>query len=120
MLWSTTTILLLVSTVFCTSAAQIFQKRAALALAHTPAPEYSPIISKDIIFSIALLGGGLLLWLLFLTRVDVSIAYPLLSINYVIVLLCAKWLFHETIPSHRWVGAFAIMAGIWLLVGEAR
>ena len=80
----------------------------------------TPASIETLFFTVALLGGGLLLWLLFLARVDVSIAYPLLSINYVIVLLCAKWLFHETIPTHRWVGAFAIMAGIWLLVGEAK
>lgn len=54
-------------------------------------------------------------WLLVLRRLDVSIAYPLLSINYVIVMLCAKWLFGETIPTHRWVGAFAIIAGICVL-----
>ena len=85
----------------------------------TPSPDHRQIISKDVLLSIALLGSGLLLWLLFLARVEVSIAYPLLSVNYVIVLLCAKWLFKEAIPSHRWVGAFAIISGIWLLVGEA-
>lgn len=120
--WSTTTLLLLVSTIFCTSAAQIFQKRAALELVRRQGqPEQNIVgfLSKDILISCLLLGSGLLLWLIVLSRMQVSIAYPLLSINYVIVLLSAKWLFHESVPSHRWVGAFSIMTGIWLLVGEA-
>ena len=65
-----------------------------------------------------LLGIGLLLWMLVLTQLDVSLAYPLLSINYVLVLLAARFVFAEHVPSHRWVGAFAIVAGIVLLLGE--
>lgn len=120
--WSTTTLVLLISTIFCTSAAQVFQKRAALELIRRQdqlEQKSAGFLSPDILISCLLLGSGLLLWLAVLSKIQVSIAYPLLSINYVIVLLSAKWLFHEAVPSHRWVGAFAIMAGIWLLVGEA-
>ena len=120
--WSANTVILLVATICCTSAAQVFQKRAAMDLVSRqsqPQQKIAGLLSADVLISILLLGCGLLLWLIVLSKVQVSIAYPLLSINYVIVLLCAKWLFNETIPTHRWIGAFSIMAGIWLLVGEA-
>ncbi len=120
MLWSTTTLLLLASTIFCTSAAQVFQKRAALGLVHRQDQQkIARPFSKDVFISILLLVSGLMLWLMVLSRIQVSVAYPLLSVNYVIVLLSAKWLFHESVPAHRWVGAFLIMVGISLLVGDA-
>lgn len=115
---STTTLFLLIATVFCTSAAQVFQKRAAIGLAGESrnSNRMSLILNVDFLASVLLLGSALLLWLFVLARLEVSVAYPLLSINYVIVLLCAKWIFGEKISAHRWVGATTIVAGIFMLL----
>ncbi len=116
---------LVVLTICCTSAAQIFEKRAALrSLASVEAVADRGVVyglllkHRDFLISLVLLGIGLLLWLVVLARLDVSIAYPLLSLSYVVVMIAAKLFFDEQIPLHRWVGAFLIIAGIGLLVGE--
>ena len=118
----TVTLTLFSLTVACTSAAQVFQKYAALrSIKESGNTSSGNLIFPgiEILVSGVLLAVGLLLWIQLLNRIDVSLAYPLLSINYVVVLLCARLVFEERIPSYRWVGVFAIIAGIYLLLGSA-
>ena len=46
-----------------------------------------------------------------LSKVDLSVAYPLLSMGYVIVLIASWILFKEPVILIRWVGVFVIMFG---------
>jgi undecaprenyl phosphate-alpha-L-ara4N flippase subunit ArnE len=109
--------LLLVLSIGCSSTAQIFQKLAAHDLAtHTGSP-LSLLLKPNILLSVFFLGTGLLLWLVVLGKLELSIAYPMLSLGYVVVMLAARQLFHESIPPRRWLGTAFIMAGISLLVG---
>lgn len=54
-------------------------------------------------------------WILALTRVDVSVAYPMLSIGYVINALAAAALFAEQLTGPRLAGIGIIMVGCWLV-----
>ncbi|MGB5599550.1 MAG: EamA family transporter [Thiothrix litoralis] len=107
----------LVMSIGCSSAAQIFQKLAAQDLATHVGSPLRLLLKQNILLSIFFLGTGLLLWLVVLRRLELSIAYPMLSMGYVVVMLAARQLFHETIPPRRWLGTAFIMAGISLLVG---
>lgn len=109
-------VLLLVS-IGCSSAAQIFQKLAAHDLATHVGSPLQLLLKRNIVLSVLFLGSGLMLWLVVLGRLELSIAYPMLSLGYVVVMLAARWLFHETIPPRRWLGTAFIMAGISMLVG---
>jgi multidrug transporter EmrE-like cation transporter len=51
-------------------------------------------------------------WIVGLSRVEVSIAYPMLSMGYVINALLAWWLFGEALGPMRWAGLFLILAGV--------
>ena len=51
-----------------------------------------------------------------LKNFPLSMAYPLLSLSYVIAMFSAVLFFHESIPLHRWVGCLLIMAGCVLIV----
>ena len=66
--------------------------------------------------------GGLLtlifsmgLHLLALSRVDISFAYPFLSVSYVIVLVAGYFLFGEAISMYRIAGVALICAGTVLI-----
>jgi multidrug transporter EmrE-like cation transporter len=66
--------------------------------------------------------GGLFLyvvsvgvWLLVLSRVQVSFAYPMLSIGYVVNALAANYLFGEPLTSLRMLGIFIIITGVYLV-----
>jgi undecaprenyl phosphate-alpha-L-ara4N flippase subunit ArnE len=58
------------------------------------------------------LGLGMLAWLGVLRRLPVSLAYPMLSPNFILVALAARWIFGERISLRHWQGIAAIMAGV--------
>lgn len=55
-----------------------------------------------------------LLWLIALSRMDLSVAYPLGASGYVIVAV-ASLVMGEIVPLQRWIGILAIVAGILLV-----
>lgn len=62
-----------------------------------------------------LLGVAMLLWLRVLQQLPLSIAYPMLSLNFVLITLSARWIFKEQIDRRHWVGVGFIMLGIALM-----
>lgn len=110
---------LLAVSILCSSLAQVFQKRAAADWGrHTGSP-LALLFTPNVLLSAGLLGIGLLFWLAVLQTLPLSMAYPLLSVSYVVVMLLARWLFAEAIPWQRWLGTGFIMLGVGLLVGAA-
>ena len=61
-------------------------------------------------------GAGSLLWMYILKHFQLSQAYPLVSISYVISMFCAIFFFHETVPVSRWIGCTLIVCGCLLIV----
>ena len=59
--------------------------------------------------------SSLLVWILGLSRVPVSIAYPMLSLGYVINAIAAYYLFGEAVTVTRWLGIGFIVLGVWLV-----
>ena len=60
-------------------------------------------------------GVSLIVWILGLSRVPVSIAYPMLSLGYVINAIAAHYLFGEMVTVTRWLGIGFIILGVWLV-----
>jgi len=54
-------------------------------------------------------------WIMGLSRVPVSIAYPMLSIGYVLNALAAWQLFGESLTAQKLVGIGFIIAGVYLV-----
>lgn len=54
-------------------------------------------------------------WLLVLSRVQVSFAYPMLSIGYIVNAIAAYYLFGEPLTSVRMLGIFIIIGGVYLV-----
>ena len=61
------------------------------------------------------LGGGMLLWLSVLQSIPVSVAYPMLSLNFVWVTLAAWGIWREPVAGRHWVGVGLIVVGIVVL-----
>lgn len=64
---------------------------------------------------LVLFGVSALFWLVVLSRVDLSIAYPMVGVSYVIVVTLARFMLHESVPSLRWAGVVFIAVGIALV-----
>ncbi len=58
---------------------------------------------------------SVIVWILGLSRVDVSIAYPMLSLGYVLNALGAWWLFGEAVTVQRMLGIGIILVGVYVL-----
>lgn len=68
-----------------------------------------------------ILGGmlcyavSLVVWIMALSRVEVSIAYPMLSIGYVANAIAAYYLFGEAVTPMRMVGIGIIVLGVYIV-----
>jgi len=58
---------------------------------------------------------SLVVWIMGLSRVPVSVAYPMLSLGYVINAVAAYYLFGEAVTATRWLGIGFIIVGVWLV-----
>ena len=59
--------------------------------------------------------ASLVVWLMALSRVEVSIAYPMLSIGYVVNAIAAWYLFGEAVGPMRLAGIGIIVLGVFLV-----
>ena len=61
---------------------------------------------------------SVLVWLLVLSRVPVGVAYPMLSIGYIVNAAAGAWLFGESLSSIRIAGILIIIAGVYLVASN--
>lgn len=54
-------------------------------------------------------------WLAVLSRVNLSFAYPILALGYVLTALFSRLLFNEAISPTRWAGIIVICVGVVLV-----
>lgn len=66
-------------------------------------------------YALAAYGVSVIVWIIGLSRVPVSQAYPLLSLGYVINLALAWWLLGEVPNIQRVLGVGVIVAGVVLV-----
>lgn len=72
---------------------------------------FSPLILAGLV----LYGIATILWLAVLSRLPLSVAYPLQSLAYVLGIFVAFYFFHEAIPLNRWIGVGIIVVGVSVL-----
>ena len=68
-----------------------------------------------IIGAIACYALSVVIWILALSRAQVSIVYPLLSMGYVVNMVAAWWLFNESINPAKVVGISVIILGVIII-----
>lgn len=105
-------LLLLVSVLTCLG--QIAQKQAVVCW---QGDKYNKTASaiRWLVLALLMLGLGMLFWLKLLESMPLSIAYPMLSINFVLVTLIGQFVYHEQTGLNHWLGVAAIMFGIFLM-----
>lgn len=101
-----------------TSAGQVLQKLGAdrgLKNAKSVSQVFYALFQWEIILAIICLSSAIAVWLVVLYLMDVSKAFPFISLGFVVVLLFARFYLKENIPWNRWLGVVFIIAGISLL-----
>jgi multidrug transporter EmrE-like cation transporter len=72
-------------------------------------------LNPPILGGLALYVISVVFWILALSRVDVSVAYPMLSIGYIVSALAGWLLFSEAVSAARVAGIVVIIVGVWLV-----
>lgn len=114
--------LLVLTGVLLNAAAQLLLK-AGVAHVGIIKLQFHTILSAGLKLAIEphILGGlacyvvSVVVWILALSRVPVSIAYPMLSLGYVVVAVAAWLIFGETLSAMRIAGIAVIIVGVFLL-----
>ena len=68
-----------------------------------------------VIAGVMLYGVGSFLWLVLLSRVDLSFLYPFGALEYVLIFLVARFILHEKVKRARIWGVVFILIGIYIL-----
>ena len=72
-----------------------------------------------ILMAIPLYFCGFIVWLIVLSKLDLSYAYGFLALTYVLIPLMSWLVLGESIPAFRWVGIGGVCISV-LIVGIAR
>jgi multidrug transporter EmrE-like cation transporter len=72
---------------------------------------FNPYIFMGLVCYVVSVG----VWIIALSRVDVSYAYPMLSVGYILNAVLAYYLFGEQLSAMRVGGIFVIMIGVYMI-----
>lgn len=73
------------------------------------------LLSPKIVAGFVAFGAGAVIWLVVLSRSDISYAVPISSLSYIVILLLGKYFFDEQISLLRLAGTLTVMIGIVLI-----
>ena len=64
---------------------------------------FSAVVSPGIFIGLSFYAISIGLWMYVLSKLEVSVSYPLLSIGYVVNLFMAAWLFDEPLTLYKFI-----------------
>ncbi|MHB8231850.1 MAG: SMR family transporter [bacterium] len=73
---------------------------------------------KFVIIGIVLYLVSMFFWIKVLSKIDLSIAYPFVSIGIVLTVILAAAMLGESVPLFRWVGIFITLCGVYVIVSS--
>lgn len=71
-----------------------------------------------VLIGLVLFAISAVMWLVVLSRIPLSLAYPFAGLTYVFVVVFSKFALKEDVPGIRWLGLVLIVSGI-ILVGRS-
>ena len=80
-----------------------------------PINAFHVFTNKFVFIGVVLYASSLLIWLSVLSKVNVSVAYPLLSLGYIITALLAFAFLREELTSIRVLGVVIVIFGCFLI-----
>lgn len=113
---------LVLTGVLLNAAAQLLLKAGTNAIGHFDFHWQNALpVGMRLAMHPAIVGGmtcyavSLVVWIMALSRVPVSIAYPMLSIGYLINAVAAWAWFGEALGAQKLLGIGFIVLGVWLI-----
>jgi len=75
--------------------------------------------NPKVLLGLLFYGLGSLAWIVVLSRLELSYAYPFVAINFILIAFISRLVFSETISGLRWLGIASICIGILLVAYSA-
>jgi len=110
--------LILFIAVGCLTASQVLQKLGAqrrLSETKSARQWIAALLAPELIGAALTIAIGTLLWLYVLYEMDVSRAFPFLSLGSVAVVAVSRIFLGEHVSLYRWVGVLLITVGLTLV-----
>jgi drug/metabolite transporter (DMT)-like permease len=118
---------MILASVVCSSLAQLLLKlgmvNAAFAQA-SAAKDWvgmasAALLNPFVIGGLSLYFGGTMVWLVVLSKADLSYAYPFVGLGFIFSLALGFFVLHEAVTLQRLAGALLIALGAVLVAGTA-
>lgn len=113
---------LIIIGVLLNAASQLLLKAGTNAIGHFEfsAENIMPIGWKlatewHIVMALTFYAISVVIWILALSRVQVSIAYPMISLGYVVGAVAAWWFFNEALNPTKMIGIGVIILGVVII-----
>lgn len=117
---------LIMTGVMLNAAAQLFLKIGMQKIGHFELTWQNALpVGLQAATSLPIFGGllcyvvSVLVWLVVLSRAEISLAYPMVSVGYVVTALAAYFWLGEQLGPMRLAGILVIIIGVWLVARTA-
>lgn len=119
------TILLTLTSVFLATAGQLMLKTGMARVGYIGTQRlgkplqviWDVVRTWQVLIGLTLFVLSAVTWLVVISRVPLSLAYPFAGITYVLLAMFSKFVLKEHVPSMRWVGVALIVVGV-VMVGR--
>ena len=111
------TYFLLIFNIILMSIGQLFFKQSAIFSDHHPKLNFvlKYILNPWFYAAVSFFAIATFSWVKILTQMKISVAYPILSISYILTAIGAYYIFQERLSLLNMVGIFLIMVGVSLI-----
>jgi drug/metabolite transporter (DMT)-like permease len=112
--------LILAISILLAVAGQLLMKKGMLLFGTFPVSQllYKIIpmfLNPYVFFGLACFGMSAIFWLVVLSRLELSLVYPMVSVAYILVALASWFFFKENVTLMRWMGIAVIVLGVFLI-----
>ncbi|GAH81847.1 unnamed protein product, partial [marine sediment metagenome] len=73
------------------------------------------LLNPFVVAGIVSFALSMLVWLYVLSRLELSVAFPFVALNYVLILFASHFLLKETITPVKIMGVAVIVLGVFLI-----
>jgi multidrug transporter EmrE-like cation transporter len=113
-------IIIILSSVMLNCTAQLLIRKGMLGIGIVDFSNFTRLIwtmltNLYLWFAMICYGVSIILWMIVLSKVEVSYAYPFLSIGYVVASMAGYYFFNESLSLIRVMGIIVICIGVYLI-----
>jgi multidrug transporter EmrE-like cation transporter len=69
----------------------------------------------NVIIGLLFYAVSTVFWLIALSKIELSVAYPMLSMGYILLMILSYFLLNESITMYKVIGTLLVVAGVTLI-----